>query len=232
MILHDYRGAIPASLLHYTAEYFNWVCAVEARPELIVQHWRGGCPMCCQYGSNHFILLTAKDYYWDQMVFQFAHEYCHHLINGPLKGEVVGLLWFEECLCHTASLWMLQRLQNPQLWMQLGVPLYVRSVQQYFDSILDGTEIFLQSNQAARDIRYVIETLHNSPSYERSLYDVVACRILPVFLQYPQLWRLIGHIGDSSRWQSLEELYTHLASVRAPEAIPGIYELGECLCLV
>ena len=53
-------------------------------------------PMCAKAGEQHVIFLATKDNLWCQWVYQFAHEYCHHLIDGSLLGEWSDLLWFEE----------------------------------------------------------------------------------------------------------------------------------------
>lgn len=66
-----------------------------------------GAPMCSKVGEEHIIFLNAKENYRCQWVYQFAHEYCHHLIDGTLTGEWSNLLWFEETICELSSLYNL-----------------------------------------------------------------------------------------------------------------------------
>lgn len=64
-------------------------------------------PMCCQLENGHYIVLSTSENYWCQWIYQFSHEYCHHLINGKLSGELSGLMWFEESICHLSSMYHL-----------------------------------------------------------------------------------------------------------------------------
>lgn len=69
-------------------------------------------PMCSLIGDSHLIFLAVRDNYWCQWVYQFAHEYCHHLINGPLSGEWSKMLWFEETICELSSLYNLYMMKS------------------------------------------------------------------------------------------------------------------------
>lgn len=53
-----------------------------------VIHWEGG-PMCSNHVDEHIIYLSVKDNYWCQWVYQFAHEYCHHLIKRDSLWRLV-----------------------------------------------------------------------------------------------------------------------------------------------
>ncbi len=232
MILLDYNFGLPAELLRYSAASMDEVCDVGTRPEVIVLRWNGDYnPMCSCYKGYHLIRLSAGPDYWCQLSFQFAHEYCHHLIGGPLIVDFRGLTWFEECLCHTASLWMLKRLQNSPIWEEWGAASYPPKVQRYVEAMLRKTEVYLQSNPEAQDIRHVGDVLQGATEYIRPLYNVVAYLLLPLFDEHPQLWRIVGHIGNSCRWQSLEEFFVHLESVYKSDANAELSELRQLLGL-
>ena len=90
-------------------------------------------PLCVQKGGGeHIIFLNAKENYWCQWVYQFAHEYCHHLIDGTLTGEWSNLLWFEETICELSSLYNLNKMID--YCTTNGLPGYSPSVQVYLDN--------------------------------------------------------------------------------------------------
>ncbi len=164
-------------------------------------------PMCSEGGICHIINLTTKVNYWCQWVYQFAHEYCHHLINGPLTGEVNGLIWFEETICELSSMFCLSRMvyycahhTNPYLTR------YRPSVQGYLDALLREEE-----DEAPLHL-YINRNLHllEQPVYQREIYRHIARQVLPLYLECPSLWRMIPHFGNMHERQSLTRLFDHL----------------------
>lgn len=192
------------------------------------------------HGDIRIIFLTVKDNYWCQWTYQFAHEYCHHLINGAMNGGLTGLQWFEETLCELASLFCLSKSQNPGLWNQWGCPHYAPCVQSYLDTHLYESlhlrqEYYLWNNcEHHLGIRPWLDILEEKSipgkeKYQRNLYNAVASLLLPSFLRTPELWHIIAHIGDSSRWQSLEELLSHLESEMSEAFHADLQELRRIL---
>ena len=55
-------------------------------------------PMCCDSCNGHYIFLYVKENYWCKWLYQFSHEYCHHLINGKMSGDLKGLKWLLLCI--------------------------------------------------------------------------------------------------------------------------------------
>lgn len=55
-------------------------------------------PRCSNIMSERWIFLHVSQDYWCQWIYQFAHEYCHHLINGAMSDDIIGLIWFEESI--------------------------------------------------------------------------------------------------------------------------------------
>ncbi|MFR3549505.1 MAG: hypothetical protein ACLTTW_04355 [Coprobacter sp.] len=72
------------------------LCMIEYRP---------GVPQCSKIPNGHLIFLSTQGDEWWRWVYQFSHEYCHSLINGTCTGEISGLIWFEETMCHLASIY-------------------------------------------------------------------------------------------------------------------------------
>lgn len=107
------RAEVNRDLLLAIREKKGYICRAVARRN---RNWCGSgvdficsCvenePMCCATSDSniHVIKLNTEGNLWCQWVYQFAHEYCHHIIDGGLTGETSGLIWLEESICHVAS---------------------------------------------------------------------------------------------------------------------------------
>ena len=164
-------------------------------------------PMCAKFGENHLIFLSTRDNYWCQWVYQFAHEYCHHLINGQLSGDWSTMLWFEETLCELSSLYNIHIMVD--FCVTHGLPNYAPCVQQYLDTLLfENKDVYKLSEEGGWYKNYA-ESLSTAP-YKRELYNAIAALIYPLFIENPKLWKLIQHIGDIRSWASLNVLFEHL----------------------
>jgi hypothetical protein len=161
-------------------------------------------PMCSNCGSLHHILLTAKDNYWCQWVYQFAHEYCHHLINGTLSGEWSDMLWFEETICELSSLYNLHKMIG--FCLDHGLPDYALSVQAYLCNLLTKNCNVYNLNAGGNWYTKYEKTLSKN-LYQRELYNAIAVLMFPLFCKNPNLWKIILNIGDIRSWNSLEELF-------------------------
>lgn len=178
----------------------------------VVIHTNGN-PMCSDCGTFHRIQLNTGDNYWCQWVYQFAHEYCHHIINGSFSGDWTDLLWFEETLCELSSLYNLHEMIG--FCKNKGLFGYSLAVEEYLNELLtknsldypisadggwypDYLELLSKKTDASKD------------GYRRELYNVIAALMYPLFLENPCLWKLILHIGDIRSWNTLEALLEHL----------------------
>lgn len=86
-----------------------------------IQHSPFEYPMCSNVGNHRIIYLATKDNFWCQLAYQFAHEYCHHLINGPMDGENISSYWFEESICELSSNYFMRRIA--QRWIEENTPI-------------------------------------------------------------------------------------------------------------
>lgn len=166
-------------------------------------------PMCIKCGSNHIIQLCTHDNYWCQWVYQFSHEYCHHLINGPSGNGVRGMMWFEETVCELASIHNLYEM----VLFCTASPNKIRL--RYAQAVQDYLYAHLLSLQPSRQYTCgEFLSLHTEelaqPVYHREIYSGIASYMLPLFLANPNLWKIILHFGDMRRWPSLEALFRHL----------------------
>ena len=167
-------------------------------------------PICCHEGDFHHIYLRCRGDYWCQWLYQFAHEYCHHLIGGEMSGEIRGLLWFEESVCEMSSMYHLGNLAFLRGYIPELFPLhYVRSVQDYLEDVLSRSNE-LASEASNPGFLYKWESLLREPKYHRTHYSAIAVRMLPLFVENPHLWKIILNFGNIRQWESLESLFDHL----------------------
>ena len=79
------------ALIHCVCELLECGWDYSALPDVNVIHWDEDYPMCSNSDEGcRIICLTTGENYWCQWVYQFAHEYCHHLIDGEMSGEMKG----------------------------------------------------------------------------------------------------------------------------------------------
>lgn len=164
-------------------------------------------PIIYNQDGLHVVELNVTSNYWCKWIYQFAHEYCHHLINGSFSGGLCGLLWFEEVLCEACSIYCLISIERRWESMFPAYASFREGIRSYvYDLLVDDIKInypILESNAYIR--------CSSGYDYNRELYHSLACRIwLPLLLEEPSLWKIINHIGDSRVWRSLSDLLTHL----------------------
>lgn len=166
-------------------------------------------PMISECRNEHMIWLNVSDNYWCQFVLQFAHEYCHHIING-LSGCKNGLMWFEEILCHACSLFVLVRLEEKWNTLFSNYKSYKESIREYlYDILFDEKKRKYNIVNLCQKNEY--QMFDSKGDYNRILYDVIAQTIwLPLFLRNPNLWKILIYIGDSTKLKSLRELLDYL----------------------
>lgn len=164
-------------------------------------------PMCSRLGNQHIIFLSVKDNYWCQWVYQFAHEYCHHLINGSMTGTWSDLMWFEETICELSSLYNLQKMES--ICMINGLYSYAPFVNNYLEKCMNQEKVNCRIEESNHWYEKYAEVLREK-EYERSLYNAIACLMLPHFIDNPCLWKIVLHIGDTRSWNSLDSLFEHL----------------------
>lgn len=164
-------------------------------------------PMCSKLGNAHLISLSVEGDYWCQWVYQFAHEYCHHLINGALTGEWSKLLWFEETVCELSSLYNLLLMES--YCDKVGLNSYTPGVKKYLEDLLRKNTLIYKLSQNGGWLKQY-ENLLSEGGYHRELYNAIAVRMFPLFINNPKLWKMILHIGDIRQWNCIDNLFDHL----------------------
>lgn len=202
-------------LSKFVMELLSSLSGIDSPKDIIVSKSHFGHPKCCDDGDKRIIYINSKPSLWCKWVYQFAHEYCHHLINGPMTGQIKGLVWLEETICEEASIFSLTRLQEWTKWKQMGQLHYIPAVRCYTDDLLSQeTELQKMIDQNGSVLPWL--PVLEEPTYHRDRYNAIACKLHTLFCTNPDLWKIIGHIGDSSQWQSLEALLS-LLEIEATE---------------
>jgi hypothetical protein len=154
---------------------------------------RGHAGPITQYKRNALgeivILIDTEDRRWCQFVYQFAHEFCHVLCG--FDEDARQNLWFEECLCETASLFVLRRLAKR--WAQRAPYAEWRAYSPQFTAYADD----LISNWLAIAERRLPQWLEDhrprmarDPA-RRDLNGTIALALLPMLESNPQDWRAV-----------------------------------------
>ncbi|WP_287677675.1 hypothetical protein [Bacteroides sp.] len=189
----------------------------------------GDYPMCCKEANQHRIYLRCNDDYWCQWMFQFAHEYCHHLIDGKLSGEISGLIWFEESVCEMSSMYHLHNLAlHYQASHQQYLLRYAPSVRDYLHERMN-VEPQLAFEVTHPGFLHKWEHILKEPIYHREHYKAIASLMLPLFLDNPHLWKIILHFEDMRSWNSIHELFSHLEQTATPDYKISLVELHRLL---
>ena len=201
----SYNEYIVFGLIMDIETEFSNILARNNTKKVYILHKEGN-PLCIN-GIERIIFLSTKSNRYCQWIYQFAHEYCHHLIDGAMSGEIKGLLWFEETICELSSLYHLTRFYekcSADVILKNQAPL-----------VRDYLNDFLYKNQQLvaifhRESLSQWGDLLKEPVYHRDLYNAMAVASLPIVLKTPQVWKMILHFGDIRKWNSLEELFEHL----------------------
>ena len=172
-------------------------------------------------GNRIVIGLTAHDTHWAQYSFQFAHEYCHALINysnderGRKPDRRYAGLWLEESLCETASLFTLRALSRS--W-SIAPPYaawrdYAPWFAAYAEERLALPEHHLPSGSSfpiwfrANEL-----SLRRDPT-RRDRNTIIAAKLLPIFEKEPRGWGALAFFGRPANPN--QSLSRHFAAWRS-----------------
>ena len=143
------------------------------------------------YSDHNVILLSAKDRYWCNYAYQFAHEYCHFQIGGRVPQQ---LRWFEESLCELASYFFLPRIgdlwkTNPPYpnWKDYAEQFKTYTIQDQ----QKATPFGLDFSDNPNTLVYLIQN-----EYDRQKNAYVALKLMPVFEATPDLWSVVHIIKN------------------------------------
>lgn len=202
----------------------------DAMPPVLITHTLLGkdYPMCCCAGESHMIFLQTNDDYWCQYIYQFAHEFCHHVIAGSLDGELKSSFWFEESICELASCFILEMLV-PRFHSFESCNLlqaYSPNVKTYLSDHLSRIpDIDIELKQWINNNLLRLQ----EPKYHRDLYAILAKRLLPVFIKNPTLWKLLPYIKrvDEDNYLDFGHWIKCVIKPQIPDILTNEYQLME-----
>lgn len=151
--------------------------------------------------------LASQDTRWSQFAFQFVHEFCHALaqhsevgIRGSHEPRHANL-WFEECLCETASLFALRRMS--ETW-RTRAP--YRNWRSYAPALARyaSDRLGLREHRLAAGENFPAWFAQNEPAMRakadlREKNTVVASQLLPLFDAAPENWEAITFLNHGPR---------------------------------
>ena len=158
----------------------------------------------------HKVALSAQGAYWCQYVYQFAHEFCHVMINPfvPRRGSNA---WIEETFCELASVYVLRRMAEQ--WKTYPPPghysEFAPSLAKYAQDRLSdpqrslpaGTDLLAwrSANEPALRRGPNFGTIEQWDATQRNRMAVIAYGLLPSFEQQPaSVWNVVRRlpVGD------------------------------------
>jgi hypothetical protein len=174
--------------------------------------------------------LASEDARWAQMAFQFGHEFCHALAQHSAAAKRSwhtpshANLWFEECLCETASLFVLHRLgerwrtqpPSPQ-WRTTAAALA-----DYATERLARPEHQLPPGRPFGEWFRENEPALRGNAALRAKNVIVARQMLPLFEAEPAGWAAAGYLnlGRHDRDKPRTQYFAEWQAASPPELRP------------
>lgn len=179
---------------------------INAHPVLSVLHCDDG-PIT--YRKNTLIFLSSRGKYYNQYIYQFAHELCHFMVTGDTPDEY---RWFNETLAQMMSWYAMQRIYESrdarkleQLSMYYdGMPDYINNTMMDRDD-LHGKSIaeYIQLN-----LRHLQKNWEN-----RRKNCTIAREIYPLFCEYNVLWKIVPFLDQIKAGMTLESALQTLGNL-------------------
>lgn len=243
----DINKEVIMFLLNSVCEFFAKI-GVESKKNVFVKHFDIE-PRCClsDNENTHNILLTVVGNDWNCWTYEFAHEYCHHLIDGGLQMGTRGLRWFEEAVCHVSSYICLDNLER--LFVRIpslmgNVASSISYLQHYLteDDDVHPYENYMPTEDCPEHFEIIpakcfiplqsfiksrIETL--SKVYSPVEYEKIARALFPHFYNNQYLWRILPRIGDTLNQNSLSALLKRLLDKANDDYRESLEMMISCL---
>ena len=214
-----------ATIVFYKQVIYDIVCEYEQlgfNPDenrmLCIQHSSFDFPMCSNIENSRVIFLTTKGNFWCQLAYQFAHEYCHHLIDGPMDGERCSSFWFEESICELSSVYFMRRIA--QKWIDESRPYLNQYAENVFSYCEDNWLSTPFINTLSSWLSDNMCTL-SEPNYHRDMYEVIAKSLYPLFEECPELWKLLPFLKrvHQDEYVNFEHWISNIVEPVIPEGL-------------
>ena len=145
--------------------------------------------------------------YWAQAVYQYAHEYCHYLINSPLPS--LRDEWFEEVICECASRYVLLNLNNDVEAQEHFKEFFKKYAINREDPLIEEKFALNSLNENS----VILAELRNNHSSRnsRKYFNHIANLIMPIILTNDSFWQSIPGLAyfknDNTFMENLNEWY-------------------------
>ncbi|QAR35370.1 hypothetical protein [Latilactobacillus curvatus] len=189
-------------LLLKTSELMEFFFKVSA-PDNLEIHIDTSRTTPLNWANEPKISLSCQPTLWSQLIYQFAHEYCHRLIDSPFPS--LNSLWFEEAICESSSRFFLKKMGITNLKDKI-LQKYKFNFIEYSNSLYNSNmetpwstnQIFLNNDILKR---LNIET--TAP--KRPYLNFLSTKITPIFSAHPDLWANVKDIRYFSNENSIQE---------------------------
>ena len=149
------------------------------------------------------IFLSSHDMYWAQYIFQFSHEYCHHIMDCDYDPETDQHGWIEETFAELASIFVLRKASerwsiNPPYPNWRGFSPVLKSysddkIKEFQDQIKEPFKEWYPKQRGKL----------LSSRYNRGENGVIAVEILKIIDTNPNLWETIQYYNELQNKQNL-----------------------------
>ena len=223
-------------LLRSVIEEINSLVGVHPNETLLIQpDLNRGYPECCKLPDGSFLIfLSARgDTNWGQFVYQFAHEYCHRMINGPIDGELETTFWFEESICEMSSLFLLKRMA--EFWDEIQVSTEELGILHRYAPFFSFYPRLLKYppliTVPLHDWLEANMPIISEPGYHRDLYRQIARVLFGLFFSYPDLWQMLPflHRPKPAKYSGFYDFITNTVPSRMTITIEHYPQFVETL---
>lgn len=152
------------------------------------------------------IRLKVKNNFWiNQMIYQFAHEYCHRLIASP--NPSLNTIWFEEIICECSSRFFLNKILKEK---HPNYNDYMNDFKFYYDRLFTEENIpwNLQDSLplSSFDNSELSFLINESTGHDaRPHLQYAANKLYPVFDEYQGIWKVIPYLKNFNNKLSFED---------------------------
>lgn len=169
---------------------------------------------------------------WNQLVYQFAHEFCHVLANFR-RPKVHPMAWFEESLCETSSLFALRAVART--WREAPPDgeeaSYADHLSPYASDLLAKHEHQLPASEAfAEWLPRLLPSLEKDP-VRRADNTIIASHLLPIFEADPEAWRAVRYLNlwSAKKDVPLDKYFDTWRSVTPVQHHAAVTRIEHCL---
>ena len=183
--------------------------------------------------------LNTENLFWSQYAYQFAHEFCHALIDhtheNQRKWHLTGHAnqWLDETLCETASLFALRAMSttwktNPPYpnWKS-----YAPKLAEYIQNRADEPQHTKPADVSFSEwFRQELPSLREKPT-QRAKNTIIAFQLLGLFEAEPAGWESVTTLKLADR-DLQKPLQTHLEEWKSntrKELRPFVAKVGRLL---